>query len=186
MTKNRLWLLMALALALGALLWWDNQPGRAPDRSAVISDAGEAGRSPRTVRPSPVPLASPAPFAQATGGEPANPLASLDKESLDAMVERPLFAPSRHRPPPPSTAAMAPEPAAAPPPPKPAPPSYILLGVLKDGDRAIALLRNRSDGRNFRVEVGDMIGGWQIAAVGPVSVMLKRADGTQHEVQLSR
>jgi hypothetical protein len=185
MTKNRIWLLVVLALGLGALLWWDNQPGGAPDRPAGKREAGGIDARPRAARPAAAPLASPQPFLPAAGGEAANPLAALDKDSLNEMVERPLFAPSRHRPPPPSVAASEPEPPAAPPP-KPAPPSYILLGVVRDGDRAIALLRNRSDGRNFRVEVGDMIGGWQIAAVGPVSVMLKRADGTQHEVQLSR
>ncbi len=65
-------------------------------------------------------------------------------------------------------------------------PSYDLLGILRDGERAIALLRKKGEGTSFRVEVGDMIGGWRVAKMEPASVVLERTDGTSQTVPLSR
>lgn len=171
MAANRLAVLMLGAAGLGALLWLDMQPEhKGADVGAPPPPAPDSGSRSK--------LATPLP-----GGEMANPLASLDKESLGNITERPLFAPTR-RPPP------APVPPAATPlaPPQPAPPrapDYTLLGILRDGDRAIALLRHRSEGRSLRVEAGDTIGGWEIAAVGAVSVRLKGRDGAAHELRLA-
>jgi len=125
-----------------------------------------------------------APAGSETAAEPqsGNPLASLDKSSLKDWVERPLFAPSRKRPPP-TAAAQGPAPVAGA---KPLPPSYELMGVVLDSGRAIALLRKKSDGTSFRVQVGDMLGGWQVSKVEPRAVVLVRGDGTSETVSLFR
>ena len=175
MADNRLRLLMAAAAGLGALLWWDMQSK--PETRDIVAAAGPARR-----------VGGPDRDGQASatamqGGETVNPLASLDKASLDNMIERPLFTPTR-RPPPALTRSEA-APALPPPPAAPSTPDYALLGIIRDGDRAIALLRGRSDGRNLRVETGDMIGGWEIAGIDTVSVRLKRKGGAAHELRLA-
>jgi hypothetical protein len=111
-------------------------------------------------------------------------LAAFDKVRLRDTIGRPLFAPSRQRPPP-VVAAGRPEikPVG---PVKAQPPSYELLGVVQDGNRAIALLRKTGDGASFRVEVGDTIGGWQVSKVEAKSVLLVREDGTSLTVPLYR
>jgi hypothetical protein len=114
--------------------------------------------------------------------EAVNPLASLDKQSLRDMTERPLF--TRTRRPPPGPAPIQAEPAFVPPTSPPSP-DYMLLGIIRNGERATALLRSKSDGRNMRVQAGDTIGGWEIAVVGTVSVRLKRGDGAAHELRLA-
>lgn len=112
-----------------------------------------------------------------------NPLASLDKLSLKDWVERPLFAPSRKRPPPSEAAAQGPATLVGP---KPQPPSYELLGVIRDRGNAIALLRKKADGTSFRVQAGDMLGGWQVSKVEPRAVTLVRGDGTSETVSIFR
>jgi general secretion pathway protein N len=170
---------MLAAAGLGALLWWDMQS--APETPDVIAPAApprsvdgrpQDGRADSTTMP-----------GHAPGGETVNPLANLDKESLRDITQRPLFTPTRR--PPPAPAPSEPEPAFAPPPAPPSTPDHILLGIVRDGDRAIALLRGRSDGRTLRVEAGDMVGGWGIASVDTVSVRLRRADGAAHELRLA-
>ncbi len=111
-----------------------------------------------------------------------NPLASLDKSSLRDWVERPLFAPSRKRPPPAAAAGPASKIVGA----KALPPSYDLMGVVRDSGHAIALLRKKSDGTSYRVQVGDMLGGWQVSKVEPRAVVLVRDDGTSETVSLFR
>jgi general secretion pathway protein N len=171
MADRRLPLLVMLAGALGALLWWDMASG--PEAPEVVDAAGPPSRI-AGARSSP---------AAANAAGTANPLASLDKEALRDITERPLFAPSRRPPPLPAPVAAAP--AVAPLPAPPSTPDYTLVGIIRDGDRAIALLRSRSDGRNLRIEAGDIVGGWRIAAVDARSVRLKRADGAAHELRLA-
>lgn len=167
MADKRLSLLMLAA----ALLWWDMQSR--PETPDVVASAGPARQAASMAMPDRAP----------GGGEAINPLASLDKQSLRDMIERPLFTPSRR--PPPEPAPSQAEPAFVPPPLPPPSPDYMLLGIIRNGDRATALLRSQSDGRNLRVEAGDTIGGWEIAAVGTVSVRLKRGDGAAHELRLA-
>jgi general secretion pathway protein N len=169
MADNRLPMLMLAAAGLGALLWLDIQSREAPD---VVAPAGPVQGVQGQHRAA----------ERAPGGEMVNPLAGLDKESLRDMTERPLFAATRRPPPKPAPVEAAPvfEPPPAPPP----TPDYTLLGIVRDGDRAIALLRSRSEGRNLRVETGDVIGGWEIAAVNTVSVKLKGRDGAAHELRV--
>jgi hypothetical protein len=175
--KNRTFLLVLVCAALGALVLldhWkahdDNVAPAAPQQvRAQSSDVTAAEAS--------------APQTAAGRNKLVNPLADFDKSRLKAWSQRPLFAPSRARPPQPAVAAAAPVIAEAPPPP---PPSYELLGVVRTGERAVALLRKRGEGTSFRVEVGDMIGGWRVAKLEPASVVLQRMDGTSETVPIKR
>ena len=177
MADKRLPLLMLAAAGIGALLWWDMQSE--PDTPDVVAAAGPAKREGRNQDGQAAPTA----MRESVSGETVNPPGGLDKESLRDMTERPLFTPTRR--PPPDPAPREAQPAFVPPPAPPSTPDYMLLGIIRDGDRAIALLRGRSDGRNLRVEAGDMIGGWEIAAVDTVSVRLKREGGAAHELRLA-
>jgi hypothetical protein len=176
--KNRPLLLIVVCLALGVLVYLDNE--------ASDDDAAKLARS---HAPAHAAAGKGGVLKQADGATPGsaehklhNPLADFDKARLKDWVARPLFAPSRQRPPAAKTATrQQPLKAATRP-----PPSYDLLGILRDGTRAIALLRKKGEGTSFRVEVGDMIGGWRVAKMDPASVVLERADGTSQTMQLSR
>lgn len=163
---------------------------------AASDDLGEPALAPRSgpeepgTEPSATDAADPEASAAAGEGEaPAspeaqhsgNPLASLDKSTLTDWVQRPLFAPSRKRPP---ETAQGPAPQAAVA--KPPPPLYDLMGVVSEKGRAIALLRKKADGTNFRVEVGDMLGGWQVSKVDARAVTLMRDDGSSETVSIFR
>jgi hypothetical protein len=186
MTKNRLPWLMVLALGMGLLLWLDQAgtDGIAPRAGGqvVLSLPSENPSHGLAVAASSLTDSNATRF----DGQAKNPLADLDVEVLRAMVERPLFTPSRRPPPMPETVVVPQSSIPAPLAPASPPPSYILLGVIRDGDRAIALLRGREDGRNIRVEAGDVIGGWEISAVQQASVSLRRQDGALHEIPLTR
>lgn len=182
MPKSRLPLLSVVCVGLGALLWLDQRGAgislpffRHADPSMPTAGNERLGAVPSRQTNDAIPIAT----------RLDNPLASLDKAALKHWVERPLFASSRQRPPPPPKTArrvQAAQPAATP---KPKPPSYVLLGTLSNGSRAIALLRKEGDNTSFRVEAGDMIGGWHVARVEPKSVLLEREDGTSHSVPLN-
>ena len=60
----------------------------------------------------------------------------------------------------------------------------MLLGIVSDGDRAIALLRKKCDRMNYRAEVGNMLSGWRVSKVVPKSVLLERKDDTSMAVPL--
>jgi hypothetical protein len=172
-------ILVPVCVALGTLVWIDNfgfdNPWDSPSAPSR-RDAPGAGSSLQTPgAPAEEERSAPSASGTATG----NPLASIDKAALSDTVSRPLFAPSRSRPP-----EVVAESAEAAPPPPPPPPSFALLGVVRDGGRAIALVRNVTDGMSFRVEVGDTIGGWQVAGVEATSIRLERADGTSRTVHL--
>jgi len=177
--KNRPLMLFLLCLGLGVLVYLDQRQRSEPAPGAV---APERATSARTEDGSEQDAS-----ANATAEGPAqlqleNPLASIDKQTLKDWVERPLFAPSRKRP----AAVAAAEQPVIKVGPKLQPPGYDLLGILRDGDRAIALLRKKGEGTSFRVEVGDMIGGWRVSKMEPTSVVLEREDGTSQNVPLSR
>lgn len=163
MAKNLL--MYSVMVVLGVLVWLDHEQKDTP--SVEI----ETQRSP-TERADLVPVGEPA--------ELLNPLSALSKAELSDTVERPLFAPARKRPP---EISHDPAPIAQVEP-KPEVPSYDLVGVVRDGDRAIALIRDKKEGSSFRVEVGDMIGGWRVAKLKPKSILLERADGTSRYVTL--
>lgn len=87
-----------------------------------------------------------------------------------AMVERPLFAPTR-RPPP---AAAMPAPAEAPPALPDPPPNLALSGVIAGGGGGVALLKRLGDAAPVRVGLGGRIDGWTVAEIHPRSVVLAR------------
>lgn len=175
MPKYRLLVLATVCAGLGALLWIDQGPDSTsalPYRSSVSpSDKPQADKSSRSAAAAPddAPLES--------------PLTDLKKSDLNHWVERPLFSPSRQRPPPPPK--IVPRPPVAAPPPPPKPPNFVLLGTLTNGERTIALLRREADNTSFRVELGDMIGGWQVTRVEAKSVLLERDNEPPHTVMLN-
>jgi hypothetical protein len=177
--KKRILLLVLTCLVLGALVVLDNWNTRTPQPPAPAERAGAPAGAPADSEA----LAGEADrkATELAGLQLDNPLASVEVAELQNWVERPLFASSRKRPPAPGagaqrTAARAISQQAA--------PSYDLLGILREGERAIALLRRKGEGTSFRVEVGDMIGGWRVARMEATSVLLERADGTAQTVEL--
>lgn len=178
--KYRPLLLILVSLALGALVWLDNRNLLFPEQGAVTaSRTSPATAAPEAKKEQPAD-SQPAPSTAAA--DPllsGNPLATFDKATLENWVDRPLFAPSRKRPPPQETAKAA----AKPPPP---PPDYQLLGVVLNHKRTIALLRREGTGDDYRVEVGDMIGGWYVAAVDREAVTLRRDEDTSQTVRFKK
>jgi hypothetical protein len=173
-------ILILVCVALGALVWIDNFGFETPWSAAPAVSPSAERSVPPVIQGHDTPAdekrAVPASEARPATG---NPLASVDKAALSETVMRPLFAPSRSRPP----EVVAERVEIAPPPPPP-PPSFALLGVVRIGGRAIALLRQVTDGTSFRVEVGDTIGGWQVAGVEATSIRLERPDGMSRTVHL--
>lgn len=104
----------------------------------------------------------------------AAPAAAPGDSAYSAIVDRPLFDPTRHRyiPPPPPPPAPVPKPAPVAPPP-PAPLRVALVGVVTGGDRPIALLRG-NDGQVLRLTKGESIDGWLIVAIADRSVDIER------------
>lgn len=182
MNFGRLSVLVLVCAGLGGLVWLDNQQddeGRQPIAASKPLDTRRAKELIPAKTPSPPTLQASQKASQTL--KSANPLAAIKKLSLKATVERPLFAPSRHRPRP---VKVVPRRVVKKVKRKRKPPLYVLLGILSDGDRAIALLREKSNGLNFRVEVGDVIGGWRVAKVEHRSVLLKWNDGRSMELSL--
>ncbi len=157
------------------------------ERMEVLGEDGSQPAQAQGARPIVQPGEPDAPAARPAEAESSsvmvlsNPLAKVEKESLKDWVERPLFAPTRRRPAVVDAAntkqTAAPEAAA---------PVYDLLGIMKEGERSLALLRKKVDGKNFRVVVGDMLGGWRVAKIEPTTVVLERADGSSQTVSLTR
>jgi hypothetical protein len=187
--KNRPLLLVLLCVGLAALVWLDNrgEPAAPPRPAPAALQAEDPAGEPAAHDAAAADPEGGAAQPEADGATPAapqlaNPLASFDKETLKDWVERPLFAPSRKRPPPSEASAGSVKQNVA----IPLAPTYDLLGIIREGERALALLRKKGDGANFRVEVGDMIGGWRVAKIEPRSVVLERADGSSQTMTLTR
>jgi len=103
----------------------------------------------------------------------ANPLAAQPLDQLPAIVDRPLFSPSRRPPAAPPPVVQAPTASALPSP----PPSVILLGVAMDGQNARAVIRVGADNRLLRAQMGDEIDGWKVAQIDGRKVVLASEDG---------
>ena len=103
---------------------------------------------------------APAPVQNSDGGKPSNPLAAQSMERLSAIVDRPLFSPSRRRAPTPPLG-RDPEPRAVPPP----PPSLVLSGVVMDGESARVVVLVGAEKRVQRAQIGDEIGGWTVSQI---------------------
>lgn len=181
MLKHRPLLLILACLVLGVLVLldnWHDDAAPAPAATPLAADTIEALADEEAAAAEP---GAEEPASQALSLD--NPLATIAPEELNDWAVRPLFAPSRKRPPQVAAGAQRAGPSAER---VRAPSSYDLLGVMREGERAIALLRSKREGRSFRVEVGDTIGGWRVTRMEPTSVLLEREDGTSQTVALVR
>ncbi len=110
-----------------------------------------------------------------------NPYDNLKLANLQQTVKRPLFSQSR-RPP-----ALVQKPIALPKiirkPKKPLP-KFLLLGVLQNGSKSVALVREEDSGKYFRVVKGDFIGNVRVKDVLLKAVKLEHKDGTSLTLQL--
>jgi hypothetical protein len=104
-------------------------------------------------------------LATAPASAPAPALAALPPlTSFSAIVERPLFSPSR-RPPPGANATAGPLVASR----------YRLLGVLATGPKKRAFLADGA--RRIDVAEGERLDGWTVKQIGADSVRLTSPDG---------
>lgn len=87
-----------------------------------------------------------------------------------AMVERPLFSPTRRPPAAPPAPLDAPAPAALPLP----PPDLTLSGVITGGGSGIALVRRPQDAAPIHVALGGTVDGWTVAEIRPRAIVLTR------------
>lgn len=109
-----------------------------------------------------------------------NPLEGLDPEAFTAIVDQPLFNPSRQprpaEPPPPPPVVEQPVTAQPPPPPPapqgPGPDEYKLLGVSVGPDGPIAALRIAASGEVVYLRKGESVGSWSVVDVGERSVAI--------------
>jgi hypothetical protein len=104
-----------------------------------------------------------------------NPVAAQSLDELSATLERPLFSPSRRPPAPPPP----PQPVgqtATPPAPPPPPPNLVLVGVVMDGESAHAIVRNGTDKKIQRAQIGDDIDGWKVSQIDGRKVVLSLND----------
>lgn len=183
--KYRSHLMIVVGMALAAVVWLDNRPEPAPsEKGTAIVQAQPADETPPPGQGNALltgekePKGSTAP-SSVEGLALTNPLSSLSKEEFSDWVARPLFAPSRKRPP---EKAGVPAQAAAP----AQVASYELLGIMREGPHALALLRNKVDGASLRVEIGDVVGGWRIAKIEREAVVLERGEDLAQTLPLQR
>ena len=109
-----------------------------------------------------------------------NPLDGLDPESFTAIVEQPLFNPTREprpaEPPPPPPQVEQPmveQPPPPPPPPQgPNPEDYKLLGVSAGPDGRIAALRIAASGQVVYLRKGESVDSWSVVDVGERTVSI--------------
>ena len=110
--------------------------------------------------------------AAGRAGDAVNPLSRLDVTSLNALRERPPFAPTR-RPPAPQEEAFA-EVVVA----EVAPPQLELVGVLQVSGRSLAVLSDKAAGTTMSVASGDPVDGWDVAEIGADRIVLTQGDRT--------
>ena len=101
-----------------------------------------------------------------------NPLAAQPLDYLSATRDRPLFLRSRRPPAPPPPVVERVEP-----PSRPVPlPSLVLLGVVKDENGALAVVRSRSADEVIRARVGEEIETWKVTEIEPRRLVLSHDD----------
>lgn len=109
-----------------------------------------------------------------------NPLDGLDPESFTAIVDQPLFNPTREprpaEPPPPPPQVEQPMVEQPPPPPPqpqgPNPEDYKLLGVSAGPDGRIAALRIAASGQVVYLRKGESVDSWSVVDVGERTVSI--------------
>jgi hypothetical protein len=136
-------LLLGVCLALGALVYLQVQrevPGPAP--------SGDGETPPLAALPA----------------QPYYEMASL--EDFSAVLERPLFSPTRR---PPAEGAV---------PPQPSEPELqvTLVGVIISSEEQIAIVRLKDASRFARLSVGDSFQGWILDSIEPSRVTFRRGD----------
>ena len=117
-------------------------------------------------------LFSAAPARAQDAARSLNPLAALDKSTLNGFVEQPLFEPSRHRP-----VVAPPYVYVAPPPPAVVeqPPSLRLLGLVEGVHSSAAVVHRNDTGRTETLRPGDRIGSW-VVLIMPASLRVMSGD----------
>jgi general secretion pathway protein N len=151
-------LLVVAALAAVPYLWW-TRPGAPPPvaapppERAASGDAGAAGG-----------------VAAVAAGAALEPYALPPLERFAAVVERPLFSPTRRMPPieePPPEVEPAPTeaPAAVSLPGGPEEPDVRFFGTARQGERTAALVTFPSNNAVARLAVGDRVGEWEVLEV---------------------
>lgn len=134
-----------------------------------VDGTGEL-RQPTWTPPAPVQPALASASLQLT--EPGD----LSPTTAAALVERPLFHPTRRPLPPP------PPPQAVAPPPPPDPLDFTVVQGLVAGDTGVVLATVRGTPR--RLVVGQKVGEWALTAVAPQAATFTR-NGTQRELKLA-
>jgi hypothetical protein len=112
-------------------------------------------------------LGADAPAHGSNGGTLSNPLAAQPMEGLSAIVDRPLFSPSRRGVP---TAPMARDLETRTPP--LSPPNLVLSGVVMDGASARVVVLVGPERTVVRAEIGDEIGGWRVIQISGREMVL--------------
>lgn len=157
-------LLLGAALAIPYLLWTGEDSG-SPAIVAAVDRAGEAGAA----APAADPGAPAPPGAAASPGPRALPTL----QTFAAVVERPLFAPTRRfiRPVGPPAQEAEPEipeeaPAEVAEASSPERPDLRFFGTIRRGAKVAALVTGGEGGDGIeRLEVGDAVGDWQVSDV---------------------
>ncbi len=167
MKNRRLLLLSVCAAALAAYAVWSGAVG------GLLRLAGGGDRA----------TVAEAPAQAPAGGKPAeavplNPLAGIAIDSFAAIVDRPLFNPSRAPPPPVEN--IAPVEVAGP---QPAAPrdtakaeDFTLLAIAIADDARIAMLRWNKTNEVFHLKQGQFLSDWELRSVGEKDVTIGRDD----------
>lgn len=179
MTSSRLALLVTAAGGLLAYSVWsgDIVLPMVPPFDAAKDDAAVIRLAP---------AAADAPLARPVAA--LNPLSGLNAETFTAIVERPLFNPTRRPAPPPAPEV---EPAELPEEPLPAvaampevkPEDFSLLAITAVDGTATALVRWNPTNQVYHVKQGQPVSDWQLMKIGALDVTLGR-DGKTLQLKL--
>lgn len=177
MTNGRLALLMAAAGSLMAYGIWSGDVTLPfyPHRDAAPADDA---------------VPAPVPAGAASSVAALNPLAALKPEDFNAIVERPLFNPTR-RPAPPPQPVVQPVEAEQPsePPPTEAsqpdvkPEDFTLLGITSVDGTATALVRWNPTNQIYHAKQDQLVSDWHLRSIGALDVTLER-DGQTLQLKL--
>lgn len=165
-SSSRLPLLLGVVAVLGGLVYLDRF--RSPE--TPVAQASRPLPDVTPVRRSDMQRVD----SGVVAGRAIHPLSQLRLSELTETLARPLFEPYRRpleraavpAPPPPKVAVQLP-------PPAPEVLRHRLLGVVSGPDRSTAVL-SLGEARPLRVEIGDVIDGWEVTRITPTEVTLAR------------
>jgi hypothetical protein len=141
-------LLLGVCLALAAFVYVQVQTG-APEPAPSGPGAGTP------------PLA-------ALPAQPSYAMAPL--EDFSAILERPLFSPTRRPPAEGVAAVVAPEPVL----------QVTLVGVIISSEEQIAIIKLKDGNRFARLSLGDSFEGWILETIEPSRITFRRGDVEEH------